>query len=207
MKREDLTSCQPREGMGAKWNWAEADTITEKYKAIAAMQRLAEMLSDLQDILDLNKAYTGPELREPSAHSQYGINGVTVKESHLRSNKELCFGRNDSNCIGGSHWHSNHKCVGSSSRMTTVKQTRTRQTSSNERSNDQNELRKTKDELMGKQEKMATLEDPNQKLKGKCAMKQWESGQFNCSDKSSNYEKPRNEIFIVSHLRTQMWQM
>ena len=87
--------------------------------------------------------------------------------------------------------------------MTTVNQTRTRQTSSNERSNDQNELQKTKDELMGKQEKIVTLENPNQKLKEKCAMKQWESGQFNCS----NYEKLRDENIIVSHLRTQMWQM
>ena len=101
------------------------------------------------------KLPTGHELREQSAQSRKDGHKVTDKESHLRNNKEPCFGRIDSKCIVGSHWRSNHKSVESSSMMRTVKQTQTRQTSSKQSSSDRNESLKRKDECMGKQEEMA----------------------------------------------------
>ena len=92
------------------------------------------------------KPLTGTELRERSAHSQKDIRGVTSDESHLGSNKDICFGgRIDSNNIVGSHWRSNHESVEQSSTMRTVEQTRTRQTSSKESSSDRNESLKRKD--------------------------------------------------------------
>ena len=75
-----------------------------------------------------------------------------------------------------------------------MKRTRTRQTSSTDSSSDPIESMKRKDELMGKQKETASIKSPNQKLKGKCTMKKWESGLFKCSDKSSNYEKLRDKI-------------
>ena len=80
------------------------------------------------------KPPTGAERRGQSSHSRNNMNEVTNKESHLRSNKEPCFGRTDSKSIVGSHWGSNHKSVESSSMMRTVKQTQLRQTSSKESS-------------------------------------------------------------------------
>ena len=92
------------------------------------------------------KPLTGTELRERSAHSQKDISGVTSDESHLGSNKDICFGgRIDSNNIVGSHWRSNHESVEQSSTMRTVEQNRTRQTSSKESSSDRNESLKRKD--------------------------------------------------------------
>ena len=50
------------------------------------------------------KPPTVTELHGRSTHSQEDMSGVTNKESHLRSNKEPCFGRIDSKSIVGSHW-------------------------------------------------------------------------------------------------------
>ena len=81
-------------------------------------------------ISNSTKPLTGTELREQSAHSRKDRHGVTNKESHLRNNKEPCFGRIDSKSIVGSHLRSNHKSVESSSMMRIVKHPQTKQTSS-----------------------------------------------------------------------------
>ena len=47
-------------------------------------------------ISNSTKLLEGTELRQRSALSQKGKNGVTSKESHLRNNKELCFGQIES---------------------------------------------------------------------------------------------------------------
>ena len=117
------------------------------------------------------KPLTRKKLRERSAHSQKSINGVTSKESHLRSNNDISFGRIDTRCSVGSLWHSNHESVGKSSMMRTVKQTQTRQTSSKDSLSDHNESLKRTDELMVQQEEMALLKALDWKIKGKCTMK------------------------------------
>ena len=140
------------------------------------------MLSDLHQNPDLKKPPTGTKMRERSAHSQKGINGVTYKESHLRSNKELCFGRFNSKSIFG---------VENSLTVTVMKQTQTRQTSSEENSSDRNGSLKRKDELMGKQEEMALLKALNWTTKGTCTMNKKKSVQTKCSDKCSTCGKLR----------------
>ena len=145
-------------------------------------------------ISNSTKPLTGAELREQSAHSRKDRHGVTNKESHLRNNKEPCFGRIDSKSIVGSHLHSNHKSVESSSMMRTVKQTQTKQPSSKESSNDQNESLKRKDELLGKQEEMVLLKTLDWTTKGKCTMKKWKPEQMKCSDKCPNHGKLRDKI-------------
>ena len=126
---------------------------------------------------------TGTELREQSAHSRKDRHGVTGKESHLRNNKELCFGRIDSKSIVGSRLRSNHKSVESSSMTRTVKQTQTKQTSSKQSSRDHNESLKRKDELLGNQEEMVLLKALDWTTKGTCTMKKWKPEQMKCSDK------------------------
>ena len=135
------------------------------------------------------KPLTGTELREQSAHSRKDRHGVTNKESHLRNNKELCFGQIDSKSIVGSHWRSNHKSVESSSMMRTVKQTQTKQTSSKQSSSDHNESLKRKDELLGKQEEMVSLKTLDCTTKGKCTLKGWKPEQMKCSDMCPNHRK------------------
>ena len=103
------------------------------------------------------KPPTGAELCERSALSQNNMNAVTDKESHLRNNKEPCFGRIDSKSIVGSHLRSNHKSVESSSMTRTVKQTQTKETSSKQSSSDRIESLKREDERLGKQEGMVLL--------------------------------------------------
>ena len=132
---------------------------------------------------------TGAELREQSAHSRNNMNEVANKESHLRNNKEACFGRTDSKSIVGSHWRSNHKSVESSSMMRTVKQTQLRQTSSKESSSGRNESLKRKDDVLGKQEEMVLLKTLDWTTKGKCTVKKWKPEQMKCSDKSPNHGK------------------
>ena len=140
-------------------------------------------------IWNSTKPLTGTELREQSAHSRKDRHGVTNKESHLRNNKEPCFGRIDSKSIVGSHWRSNHKSVESSSMMRTVKQTQLRQTSSKESSSGHNESPKRRDERLGKQEEMVLLKTLDWTTKGKCTMKKWKLGQMKCSDKCPNHGK------------------
>ena len=140
-------------------------------------------------IWNSTKPLTGTELREQSAHSRKDRHGVTNKESHLRNNKEPCFGRIDSKSIVGSHCRSNHKSVESSSMMRTVKQTDTRQPSSKESSSDHNESLKRNDELLGKQEETVSLKALDCTIKGKCTMKGWKPEQMKCSDKCPNHGK------------------
>ena len=136
------------------------------------------------------KPSTGAELRERNALSQNNMNEVTDKESHLRNNKELCFGQIDSESIVGSHLRSNRESVESSSTMTIVKQTQPRHTSSKESSGDRNEsLKRRKDELLGKQEERASLKALDCTTKGKCTVKKWKPEQMKCSDKCPNHGK------------------
>ena len=140
------------------------------------------------------KPSTAAELCERNALSQNNMNEVTDKESHLRNNKELCFGRPDSKSIVGSYWRSNHESVESSSMMRTVKQTQTRHTSSKESSGDRNEsLKRRKDELLGKQEERASLKALDCTTKGKCTVKKWKPEQMKCSDKCPNHGKLQNK--------------
>ena len=140
-------------------------------------------------ISNSTKPLTGTELREQSAHSRKDRHGVTNKESHLRNNKEPCFGRIDSKSIVGSHWRSNHKSVESSSMMRTVKQTQLRQTSSKESSSGRNESLKRKDDVLGKQEEMVLLKTLDWTTKGKCTVKKWKPEQIKCSDMCPNHGK------------------
>ena len=135
------------------------------------------------------KPSTGAELCERNAPSQNNMNEVTDKESHLRNNKELCFGQIDSKSIVGSHLRSNRESVESSSTMTIVKQTQPRHTSSKENSGDRNESLKRKDERMCKQEEMALLKALDCTTKGKCTMKRWQHEQIKCSDMCPNHGK------------------
>ena len=135
------------------------------------------------------KPLTGTERRGQNPHSRNNMNEVANKESHLRNNKEACFGRTDSKSIVGSHWRSNHKSVESSSMMRTVKQTQTERTSSKESSRYRNESLKRKDERMCKQEEMALLKALDCTTKGKCTMKRWQHEQIKCSDMCPNYGK------------------
>ena len=136
------------------------------------------------------KPSTGAELCERNALSQNNMNEVTDKESHLRNNKEACFGRTDSKSIIGSHLRSNRESVESSSTMTIVKQTQPRHTSSKESSGDRNEsLKRRKDELLGKQEERASLKALDCTTKGKCTVKKWKPEQMKCSDKCPNHGK------------------
>ena len=136
------------------------------------------------------KPPTGHELHEQSAHSRKDRHKVTDKESHLRNNKELCFGQLDSKSIVGSHLRSNRESVESSSTMTIEKQTQPRHTSSKEKSSDRNEsLKRRKDELLGKQEERALLKALDCTTKGKCTMKRWKPEQMKCSDKCPNHGK------------------
>ena len=135
------------------------------------------------------KTLTGTERREQSARSRKDRHKVTDKESHLRNNKEACFGRTDSKSIVRSHWRSNHKSVESSSMMRTVKQTQTERTSSKESSRYRNESLKRKDERMCKQEEMALLKALDCTTKGKCTMKRWQHEKMKCSDKCPNHGK------------------
>ena len=135
------------------------------------------------------KPLTGTERRGQNPHSRNNMNEVANKESHLRNNKEACFGRTDSKSINGSHWRSNHKSVESSSMMRTVKQTQTERTSSKESSRYRNESLKRKDERMCKQEEMALLKALDCTTKGKCTMKRWQHEQIKCSDMCPNHGK------------------
>ena len=135
------------------------------------------------------KPLTGTERRGQNPPSRNNMNEMTNKESHLRNNKEACFGRTDSKSIVGSHWRSNHKSVESSSMMRTVKQTQTERTSSKESSRYRNESLKRKDERMCKQEEMALLKALDCTTKGKCTMKKWKPEQMKCSDKCLNHGK------------------
>ena len=135
------------------------------------------------------KPPTGAERRGQSSHSRNNMNEVTNKESHLRSNKEPCFGRTGSRSIVGSHWRSNQKSVENCSMMRTVKQTQTKQTSSKQNSSDHNESLKRKDELLGKQEERASLKALDCTTKGKCTMKRWQHEQIKCSDMCPNHGK------------------
>ena len=132
---------------------------------------------------------TGHELREQNAHSWQDRHKVTDKESHLRNNKEPCFGRIDSKSIVGSPWRSNRESVESSSTLTIVKQTQPRHTSSKESSSGRHESLKRKDELLGKQEEMLLLKTLDWTTKGKCTMKNWKPDQMKCSDKCPNHGK------------------
>ena len=140
------------------------------------------------------KPLIGTELREQNPHSRNNMNEVANKESHLRNNKEACFGRTDSKSIVGSHCRSNHKSVESSSMMRTVKQTHTRQPSSKESSSDHNESLKRNDELLGKQEETVSLKALDCTIKGKCTMKGWKPEQMKCSNTCSNHRKLQNKI-------------
>ena len=51
-----------------------------------------ESYRTLKETSTSTKHLTGTELREQSAHSQTDINGLTGKESHLKNNKDICFG-------------------------------------------------------------------------------------------------------------------
>ena len=135
------------------------------------------------------KPLTGTERRGQNPHSRNNMNEVANKESHLRNNKEACFGRTDSKSIVGSHWRSNHKSVESSSMMRTVKQTQTERTSSKESSRYRNESLKRKDERMCKREEMALLKALDCTTKGKCTMKRWQHEQIKCSDMCPNHGK------------------
>ena len=146
-----------------------------------------ECYRNFKAISNSTKPLTGTELREQSAHSRKDRHGVTNKESHLRNNKEPCFGRIDSKSIVGSHLRSNHKRVESSSMMRTVMQTK--QTSSKQSSSDHNESLKRKDELLGKQEEMVLLKTLDCTTKGKCTMKRWKPEQMKCSDMFPNHRK------------------
>ena len=139
------------------------------------------------------KPLTGTELRGRSTHSQNDMNEVSNKESHLRNNKEPRSGRIDSKSIVGSHWHSNHKSVESSSMMRTVKQIQAKQNSSKQSSSDRNESLKRKDELLGKQEEMVLIKTLDWSTKGKCTMKRWKPEQMKCSDNFPNHGKFRNK--------------
>ena len=145
-------------------------------------------------ISNSTKPLTGTELRQQSAHSRKDRHGVTNKESHLRNNKEPCFGRIDSKSIVGSHLRSNHKSVESSSMMRTVKQTQTKQPSSKESSSDHNESLKRKDELLGKQEEMVLLKTLDWTSKGKFTIKKWKPEQMKSSDKCPNHGKLQDKI-------------
>ena len=134
------------------------------------------------------KTLTGTERREQSARSRKDRHNVTDKESHLRNNKELCFGQIDSKSIVGSQLRSNSESVESSSTMTIVKQTQPRHTSSKESSGDRNESLKGKDDCMGKQEEMALPKALDWTRKGKCTMKR-QPEQMKCSDKCPNHGK------------------
>ena len=140
-------------------------------------------------ISNSTKPLTGTELREQSAHSRKDRHGVTNKESHLRNNKEPCFGRIDSKSMVGSHGRSNQKGVESSSMMRTVKQIQARQTSSKQSSSDHNESPKRRDERLGKQEEMVLLKTLDCTTKGKCTMKKWKPEQMKCSNKCPNHGK------------------
>ena len=148
-----------------------------------------ECYRTFKTISNSTKPLTGTELREQSAHSRKDRHGVTNKESHLRNNKEPCFGRIDSKSIVGSHSRSNHKSVESSSMMRIVKHTQTKQTSSKQRSSDRSESLKRKDERMCKQEEMALLKALDCTTKGKCTMKRWQHEQIKCSDMCPNHGK------------------
>ena len=135
------------------------------------------------------KPLTGTERRGQNPHSRNNMNEVTNKESHLRSNKEPCFGRTDSKSIVGSHRRSNQRSVENCSMMRTVKQTQTEQTSSKQSSSGQNESLKRKDELLGKQEEMVLLKTLDWTTKGKCTVKKWKHEQIKCSDMCPNHGK------------------
>ena len=150
------------------------------------------------------KPLTGDELCERNALSQNNMNDVTDKESHLRNNKEPCFGRIDSKSIVGSHWRSNHKGVESSSMMRTVKQTQTKQTSSKQNSSDRNESLERKDELLGKQEEMVLLKTLDWTTKGKFTIKKWKPEQMKSSDKCPNHGKLQDKLSNVKQMSTQM---
>ena len=140
------------------------------------------------------KPPTGHELREQSAHSRKARHKMTDKESHLRNNKEPCFGRIDSKSIVGSHWGSKHKSVESSSLMRTVKQTQTRLISSKRSSSDRNESLKRKDECMGKQEGMALPKALDWTTRGKSTRQKWKPEQTKCSGMCLTYRKSRDKI-------------
>ena len=144
-------------------------------------------------ISNSTKPLTRTELREQSAHSRKDRHGVTNLESHLRNNKEPCFGRIVSKSIVGSHLRSNHKSVESSSMMRIVKHTQSKQTSSKQRSSDRNESLKRKDELLGKQE-MVLLKTLDWTTKEKCTMEKWNPEQVKCSDKFPNHGKLQDKI-------------
>ena len=136
------------------------------------------------------KPLTGTERRGQNPHSRNNMNEVANKESHLRNNKEACFGRTDSKSIVGSHLRSNRESVESSSTMTIVKQTQPSHTSSKESSGDRNEsLKRRKDELLGKQEERASLKALDCTTKGNCTVKKWKPEQMKCSDKCPNHGK------------------
>ena len=150
------------------------------------------------------KPPTGHELREQNARSRKDRHKVTDKKSHLRNNKELCFGRIDSKSIVGSHWRSNRKSVESSSMMRTVKQTQTKRTSSKESSRYLNGSLKRKDERMGKHEEMALLKALDWTTKEKCTMKKWKPEQMKCSYKCPNHGKFKTKPSNVKHMKTQI---
>ena len=135
------------------------------------------------------KPLAGTERRGQSRHSGNNMNDVTDKESHLRNNKEPCFGRIDSKSVVGSHLRSNHKSVESSSMMRTVKQTQTKQTSSKQSSSDHNKSLERKDELLGKEEEMVLLKALDWTTKGTCTMKKWKPEQMKCSGMCPNHGK------------------
>ena len=135
------------------------------------------------------KPLAGTERRGQSRHSGNNMNDVTDKESHLRNNKEPCFGRIDSKSVVGSQLRSNHKSVESSSMMRTVKQTQTKQTSSKQSSSYHSKSLERKDELLGKEEKMVLLKALDWTTKGTCTMKKWKSEQMKCSGMCPNHGK------------------
>ena len=166
--------------------------LTQSQKMTKQLQQCKgpqECYRTFKAISNSTKPLTGTELREQSAHSWKDRHGVTNKESHLRNNKEPCFGRIDSKSIVGSHLRWNHKSVESSSMTTIVKHTQTKQTSSKQCSSDRNESLKRKDELLSKQEEMVLLKSLDWTTKGKCTVKKWKPEQMKCSDKSPNHGK------------------
>ena len=151
------------------------------------------------------KPSTGAELCERNALSQNNINEVTDKESHLRNNKELCFGQIDSKSIVGSHLRSNRESVESSSTMTIVKQFQPRHTSSEESSGDRNEsLKRRKDELLGKQEERASLKALDCTTKGKCTVKKWKPEQMSVQTSVQTMESCKTKLSNVKHMKIQI---
>ena len=126
---------------------------------------------------------------------------MTNKESHLRNNKDLCFLEIDSKSIVGSHLRSNRESVESSSTMTIVKQTRTRQTSSKENLSDRNGSQKTKDEFIGKTErfcsKFLTGQQKVRATKGNLSRPSFQTSvqtMESCNTKLSNVKHMKSQI-------------